>query len=34
MSLRVLIAEDHQLVSEGLEVMLESSEGIELAGHR
>jgi DNA-binding NarL/FixJ family response regulator len=32
MSLRVLIAEDHQLVSEGLEVMLESSEGIELAG--
>ena len=32
MSLRVLIAEDHKLVSEGLEVMLSMSEGIELVG--
>ena len=32
MSLRVLIAEDHTLVSQGLEVMLSNSEGIDLVG--
>lgn len=32
MTLRVLIAEDHTLVSEGLEVMLSMVEGIELVG--
>ena len=32
MSLRVLIAEDHTLVSQGLEVMLSMAEGVELAG--
>lgn len=32
MTLRVLIAEDHTLVSEGLEVMLSMAEDIELAG--
>ena len=32
MSLRVLIAEDHTLVSEGLEVMLAMADGLELAG--
>ena len=32
MSLKVLIAEDHTLVSQGLEVMLSMSEGLELAG--
>lgn len=32
MSLRVLIAEDHTLVSEGLEVMLEMADDVELAG--
>jgi DNA-binding NarL/FixJ family response regulator len=32
MSLRVLIAEDHTLVSEGLEVMLSMADGVELAG--
>jgi DNA-binding NarL/FixJ family response regulator len=32
MSLRVLIAEDHTLVSQGLEVMLSMAEGIELVG--
>jgi DNA-binding NarL/FixJ family response regulator len=32
MSVRVLIAEDHTLVSQGLEVMLSMSEGIELVG--
>jgi len=31
-SLRVLIAEDHTLVSEGLEVMLAMADGLELAG--
>ena len=32
MTLKVLIAEDHTLVSQGLEVMLSMSEGLELAG--
>ncbi|MGH2777145.1 MAG: response regulator [Actinomycetota bacterium] len=32
MSLRVLIAEDHTLVSEGLEVMLSMADDVELAG--
>jgi DNA-binding NarL/FixJ family response regulator len=32
MSLHVLIAEDHTLVSEGLEVMLSMAEDVELAG--
>jgi DNA-binding NarL/FixJ family response regulator len=32
LSLRVLIAEDHTLVSQGLEVMLSNSEGIDLVG--
>ncbi|HEX2051027.1 MAG TPA: response regulator transcription factor [Actinomycetota bacterium] len=32
MTLRVLIAEDHTLVSQGLEAMLSMSEGIELVG--
>ncbi|MDQ3770485.1 MAG: response regulator transcription factor [Actinomycetota bacterium] len=32
MSLRVLIAEDHTLVSEGLEVLLSMAEDVELAG--
>jgi DNA-binding NarL/FixJ family response regulator len=32
MSLRVLIAEDHILVSQGLEVMLSMTDGIELVG--
>ena len=32
MTLRVLIAEDHTLVSEGIEVMLSMAEDIELAG--
>jgi DNA-binding NarL/FixJ family response regulator len=32
MSLRVLIAEDHTLVSQGLEVMLSMTEGIDLVG--
>ena len=32
MSLKVLIAEDHTLVSQGLEVMLSMSDGLELAG--
>ena len=32
MTVRVLIAEDHTLVSEGLEVMLSSSDEVELAG--
>ncbi|MGH2694221.1 MAG: response regulator transcription factor [Actinomycetota bacterium] len=32
MSVRVLIAEDHMLVSQGLEVMLSMSEDIELVG--
>ena len=32
MNLRVLIADDHTLVSEGLEVMLAMAEGLELAG--
>lgn len=32
MSLRVLIAEDHTLVSEGFEVMLSITEDVELAG--
>jgi DNA-binding NarL/FixJ family response regulator len=32
MSLRVLIAEDHTLVSEGLEVMLSMADDFELAG--
>lgn len=32
MTLRVLIAEDHKLVSQGLESMLELAEGIELLG--
>ena len=32
MSLRVLIAEDHMLVSQGLEVMLSMAEDLELAG--
>jgi DNA-binding NarL/FixJ family response regulator len=31
-SLRVLIAEDHKLVSQGLEVMLSMSDGIDLVG--
>jgi len=31
-NLRVLIADDHTLVSEGLEVMLAMAEGLELAG--
>jgi DNA-binding NarL/FixJ family response regulator len=30
--IRTLIAEDHQLVSQGLESMLESAEGLELVG--
>lgn len=32
MTVRVLIAEDHVLVSQGLEAMLETAEGIELLG--
>jgi DNA-binding NarL/FixJ family response regulator len=32
MSLRVMIAEDHTLVSQGLEVMLSMAEGVELVG--
>lgn len=32
MTLRLLIAEDHTLVSQGLEVMLSMTEGMELAG--
>ena len=32
MSLRCLIADDHTLVSEGLEVMLSMAEDVELAG--
>ncbi|MGH2825468.1 MAG: response regulator [Actinomycetota bacterium] len=32
MSLRVLIAEDHTLVSEGLEVLLSMADDVELAG--
>jgi DNA-binding NarL/FixJ family response regulator len=32
MSLKVLIAEDHTLVSQGLEVMLSMTEGIDLVG--
>jgi DNA-binding NarL/FixJ family response regulator len=32
MTLKVLIAEDHTLVSEGLEVMLSMAEGLELVG--
>ena len=32
MNLRVLIADDHTLVSEGLEVMLAMADGLELAG--
>ena len=32
MTLKVLIAEDHTLVSQGLEVMLSMSDGLELAG--
>lgn len=32
MTVRVLIAEDHKLVSQGLEMMLSDSEEIELVG--
>ena len=32
MSLKTLIAEDHTLVSQGLEVMLSMAEGIDLVG--
>ena len=32
MSLRVLITEDHKLVSQGLQVMLSTTEGIDLVG--
>jgi DNA-binding NarL/FixJ family response regulator len=32
MSIRILIAEDHTLVSEGLEAMLSMADGVELAG--
>jgi DNA-binding NarL/FixJ family response regulator len=32
MSLRVLIAEDHTLVSQGLEAMLSMADDVELAG--